>query len=185
MFLGIWQHNSGHCGTSWCHNACYSSILSPHKLACVYTLVSQWAPVLHHHRICDPRIIRHFKLQVLTSWNCYVVHLISVWCIYNYHLYGFHPVVYSSLKDYDFEAVYTTINSESKQDRHQHVNICFILLLMTSPHVSTLIWVIFRHTWIFGVSFWTASLIQYEFILCPHCYAILMTHFDIYNIFRY
>jgi hypothetical protein len=31
-------------------------------------------------------------------------------------LYGMHPVVYSSLKGYDFETVYTTISSENKQD---------------------------------------------------------------------
>jgi hypothetical protein len=37
-----------------------------------------------------------------------------------------------------FEAVYTTINSGNIQDRHYRVNICFILLLMTSLHVTTL-----------------------------------------------
>jgi hypothetical protein len=35
--------------------------------------------------------------------------------MYNYsnHLYGMHPVVYSSLKGYDFETVYTTMSSEN------------------------------------------------------------------------
>jgi hypothetical protein len=37
----------------------------------------------------------------------------------------------SALKGCDFETVYTT-SSENKQGRHYRVNICFILLLMTS-----------------------------------------------------
>jgi hypothetical protein len=49
----------------------------------------------------------------------------------SYRLYGMHPVVHDSLKEYDFETVYTTTSSESKQDRHYRVNICFILLFTT------------------------------------------------------
>ena len=30
----------------------------------------------------------------------------------NYILYGIHPVEYNSLKEYDFEAVYTIVSSE-------------------------------------------------------------------------
>jgi hypothetical protein len=37
-----------------------------------------------------------------------------------------HPDVYSSLKGYDFETVYTIISPENKQGRHYCVNICFI-----------------------------------------------------------
>jgi hypothetical protein len=54
------------------------------------------------------------------------------------NLYGKHHVVYSSLKGYDFERVYTTVSSENKQDRHYRDNICFILQLMTLLRVSTL-----------------------------------------------
>jgi hypothetical protein len=44
-------------------------------------------------------------------------------------------------------AVYTRISSENKQDGHYRVSICFILLLMSSLHVSALMWVILRRTY--------------------------------------
>jgi hypothetical protein len=71
-----------------------------------------------------------------------------------------------------FEAVYTTISSENKQDRHYRVNICFNLLLISSLHVSTLTWVILRRTWILGVRF--LSYVIYS--LWFHIVSILLDH---------
>jgi hypothetical protein len=59
--------------------------------------------------------------------------------------YGMHPVVCSSLKEYLGQSA-QHLSSENKQDRHYRVNVCFILLLTTSLHVSVLAWAILRHT---------------------------------------
>jgi hypothetical protein len=73
-----------------------------------------------------------------------------------------------------FEAVYTTISSENKRDRHNRVNICLFCCWRLGYMFRPFAWVNLRRTWIFGVRFWVASFIQYEFTLCLYCYTILI-----------
>jgi hypothetical protein len=104
-------------------------------------------------------------------WRMHLRHLNCGFTKLRYHVICLYVnQVYVRGKRIWFEAVDTTVSSENKQDRHYHVNICFILLLMTLLYVSTLTLVILRSTRILGVSFWVASFTKYEFILCLYCY---------------
>jgi hypothetical protein len=81
-----------------------------------------------------------------------------------------------------FEAVYTTVKFRTWTRWTLTCQHYFILLLMTSVHISTLIRVILRRTWIVGVSFWIASFAQYEFILYLYCYAGIIIRFVVQNL---
>jgi hypothetical protein len=103
-----------------------------------------------HNRRCDNLKAHTYKMFVLQNFNSFMVVMVCIMlCIVHWRIW--------------FEAVYTTVSSENKHDRHYRVSICFSFLLMTSLHVSTLIWVILRRTWILGVSFFNC-LKSYPFV---------------------